>query len=668
MPPGSWTSRLNRPRIWSLADRDFTVLIRALGGLVIVGASLALALQQLRGAWIEPFVRQNVLGGERRMRILVSMAAGALGGLCVSLGALSVGEPPAGLARLSRWARLLAPLALVGVIPSLLTIAAWPDAMVLCFVLTVTILILEPLWRLHFRAYQAQPGWLVRRGQAVLARVPASVRAASPVVALGLMVLGYAVYMSVFTVRAHFRFDTWTWDLGQYDNTFYNALHGRPFVTTPLFRGAASWSSLQDHAFFLMFPLLPFYAIHPAAETLLVMQAVLLALGAIPLYRIAARRLSRGTALVLVGAYLLYPPLHGSQMFDVHFQPIAIPFVLAALDFFDARRMKLFALFFVLALSCREDIPVGFAILGLALLVSGHRQRAGAVIFAVSAAYFVAIRFFIMPAFGTWGHADPYKGLFPEGVPTFGGVILTMLSNPVFTVKTMITSDKLRYLLQIVLPLAFLPLRRWRLAVSLAPGIIFTVLTTDAGPMLDIGFHYSAHFIPYIFPAAVLALVALERETEGLGPAEGRVRRRAAVATLIVATILTTANWGAIPPRERYHSSYGWTTFKAPTAEQRAARRNLRQMIASIPPEAILAITDRELPHASNRTHCWNLSVGFEGSDYIIYTTSHPIAPETQQFEAALRAGYVRVTERPGLVLLRRPGAPVLGASAAARG
>ena len=78
-------------------------------------------------------------------------------------------------------------------------------------------------------------------------------------------------------------------------------------------------------------------------------------------------------------------------------------------------------------------------------------------------------------------------------------------------------------------------------------------------------------------------------------------------------------------------------------------------MIASIPPEAILAITDRELPHASNREHCWNLSVDYHGSDYIIYTTSHPIPTEVTQYQAALRAGYVKVMEKPGLVLLRRP-------------
>ena len=143
---------------------------------------------------------------------------------------------------------------------------------------------------------------------------------------------------------------------------------------------------------------------------------------------------------------------------------------MATLDAFDARRMVLFALFFVLSLSCREDVSIGLALFGLALVLSGNRPRAGIVIFLTSASYFVALRFVVMPAVGTSGHAELYKGLFPDGMRTFSGVVLTILSNPVFTLKTMITTDKLRYLLQILLPLAFLPLRRAWLAASLAPG------------------------------------------------------------------------------------------------------------------------------------------------------------------------------------------------------
>ena len=62
------------------------------------------------------------------------------------------------------------------------------------------------------------------------------------------------------------------------------------------------------------------------------------------------------------------------------------------------------------------------------------------------------------------------------------------------------------------------------------PGAYFTLLTTGYAPTLDIGYQYSGYFIPYIFPAAALALAGIARQHPG-GP--GVVRRRAAVASLV---------------------------------------------------------------------------------------------------------------------------------------
>ncbi len=109
------------------------------------------------------------------------------------------------------------------------------------------------------------------------------------------------------------------------------------------------------------------------------MQAILVASGAIPLHRFAARRLSPALGVMLAYAYILYAPLHGALFFDFHFQPIAAAFILWMIDMFDERRTALFVLFFILAISCREDISVGLACFGLFLMLTGHRTRAGRV-------------------------------------------------------------------------------------------------------------------------------------------------------------------------------------------------------------------------------------------------------------------------------------------------
>ncbi len=621
---------------------------RALLGLIVIGASVALALGQLAVPDLAGFVTQNLLPAPRRKLLLGLLPASVL--LMAAVTAWLWRRAPPGLAtaRLDRLARLAAPLALAAVVPGLFALNPWSETLVLASSLGVFVLAIEPLWRLHFGVYR--PAALLDSAGA--ARAEARRRRWCAVV-VGVAVAGYIAYMIFFTLREHARFNTYNWDLGQLDNEFYNALHGRPFRCTPLFREPNNWAELRDHATFSVYALLPLYALHPAASTLLVLQCLLLGLGAIPLYRFAARRLSPELAVLVTLSYLVYPPMHGAQFFDFHFQPVAAAFILAAIDAFDARRMRLFWVFFVIALGCREDVSIGFAILGIFLVLAGRRAREGALVAAISAAYFVAMRFFIMPAVGAWGFSDIYKDLIPAGEGGFGAVVKTLVTNPLYTLRTLLTPEKLRYALQIVAPVAFLPLRRRWLAVWLLPAAILTLLTTGYGPTLDIGYQYGADFVPYVFPAVALALAMLganqERDT-------GTARRRAAAATMVLASLIATAAWGAFPPRRVFHSSYGVISFAPPTAQERRRLKALEEAMRLVPKKAILAASDRELSHVSNRIECWNLAVGTEGADYALYTKIDPIPPDRLEVSKAQAAGWVTVYDSPEIGLLRRPG------------
>jgi uncharacterized membrane protein len=659
---------MNEPRTAATVDRDLAVLVRSVAALLLMGASVALAAGHLRNVQLATFIAGNSISATGRKVLLLTLAIGVAVGLGAAAALYLPGRDRDGLRRLSRTVRLLAPLAPVGFLPTLVLTRAWSDPVKLAIALTLFVLAQEPLWRLHFSVYRPRgsrsgeippPSSSRMRRLAVGLRsawdgLPAVLRRGWPTLVVVAMALFYIGYMSFFTVRNHHRFNTYTWDLGQINNQFYNFLRGHPFRCTALIR-EGDWSELRNHAEATMFFLLPIYALWPTAETLLVLQAVLLGAAGLSLYRFSARRISRPMALAVTGAYYLYPPLHGAQFFDIHFQPLAAAFLLAAIDFFDSRRMRLFVIAFVLAIGCREDIPVGTAVFGLFLILTGHRTRAGVAILLVSTVYFVALRFGIMPAIGSWGFAEHYHVLFPEGERTFAGIVKTMISNPVFTLTTLFTAEKLRYALQLFIPLAFLPFRRAHLAMSVLPGAYFTFLTTEYPPTLDIGYQYSGYFVPYIFPATALALAAMSRKD---GPAASIARQRAAVITMMIGTILATIHWGAIPPRSTFRSAYRPISFEEPTPDHEAWRRGIHELDRMVPRDAILAVTDREMPHVANRVECWNLSASFVGSDYIIYTTDHPLPQETDQFQAALRAGYVRQGDRPGLVLLKRPGAP----------
>ncbi len=619
---------------------------RATAALIGCGASVALALAQLTVIDLRRFATANALSSRGRWLLLAAVAAGALVGLAVAVWTArrARAESPNPTAALSLRARLGAPLLLAATVPGLFALDPWSETLTLAVLLGAVVVAAEPLFRLHFAARaERAPG----RVTELLARLREKLGQRGPWVIAAAMACAYAGVFSFLTLRNHHKFNTYNWDLGQLDNQFYNALHGRPFRCTPLIR-EGNWSELRNHAEFTVFALLPFYALHPAASTLLVLQCLLLGGAAIPLYRFAARRLPPAWALLVVAGYVLYPPLHGAQLFDFHFQPIAAAFLLAAIDAFDSRRTRLFWFFWVLAIGCREDVSMGTAILGVTLVLAGVRVREGAAIAVASSIYFVLMRFVIMPAVGPWGFADLYKQLFPAGDSSFLGVLKTLATNPLYALRTLMTPEKLRYTLQIVAPLAFLPLRRWWLAASMVPGAVLTLLTTAYGPTLDIGYQYGCDYVPYVFPAAALALAELRRQP-------GQVKARAAAATLAVATVLATAAWGAFPPRKTFHSSYGFINFEPPTPQEQRRLAALDAAMRLVPRDAVLAASDRELSHVSNRIECWNLAVGWQGADYIIYTHIDPIPPDRDQVARAQAAGWITLFDTPEIGLMKRP-------------
>lgn len=641
-----------------LDDRDRARLLRSVATLALVGASVVMMLQMF-GPWVESFVLSNAVSPKgRRILLLWTGLGGALGVAAAALLYLPR-RRAGGLDRLELGARLAAPLTLAALVPPFFVRAGWNDDLLFSLALSALILALEPLVRVQLAAWPKLAGFRGPRKLGGLlarlrARLPASVGRWTP---LGLVIagaIGFGLYVAIFAIRNHRHFNTFDYDLGQLNNEFYNALHGHPFRCTPLIR-EGNWSELRDHAAFTMYPLLPFYALAPRSETLLAIQAVLVGSGAIPIYRFAARRLSRPLAAVLAFAYLLYPPVHGATFFEMHFQPVAGAFLLWMIDMFDDRRTALFVAFFLLAIGCREDVPVGLCCFGLFLVLTGHRTRAGIWILVVSAVYFVAIRFVIMPLIGPWGFAEIYKDLFPPGESSFGGVVKTMVTNPVFTFRTMLTSDKLRYVLQILTPIAFLPLRRVPLWLAVVPGFFFSVLTTGYGATTNIGYQYSAHFTAYIFPAAALALAWMETTNA----VDGRVRRRAAAVALVLATLAMTVRWGGFPPRTSFASGYGTINFKPNTPEELQKDRWLHELVARVPPLAKLAVSDRELPHVSSRLDCYTLMEGYQGSDYILYVPNSGIGRDGDQAARALASGeFVEIDRRPQLSLLKRHGAP----------
>jgi uncharacterized membrane protein len=106
-------------------------------------------------------------------------------------------------------------------------------------------------------------------------------------------------------------------DLALFAQALDRCLHGSTFVSV---RGM-SW--LGDHASYVLFLLAPLWALARHPMTLLVVQSAVLALGAVPIERLAGRALARrGTPSparwAVVAAYLASPALWHLGLFEFH--------------------------------------------------------------------------------------------------------------------------------------------------------------------------------------------------------------------------------------------------------------------------------------------------------------------------------------------------------------
>lgn len=463
------------------------------------------------------------------------------------------------------------------------------------------------------------------------------------------MALFYLLRIGPLTIISHEKMATMTSDLAEYDNLFFNALHGHPFRSPAIAAMLKDFSSLQGHAEFCLYLLLPFYAISPGAHALLWIQTALVAFAAVPLYLLARARIHPIVALAFPLVHLTMPVVQQPNFYDFHFTSAATFFLSWLLYFVHAtyrsgtrgNRLGIY-IFTACALSCREDVAIGITVLGLFLILKGVLVREGIRIFLVGAVYFVAVKFVIMPLFGTWWFDNQYADLQARGAGGFGAVILTLLSNQAYVLKTLMTEPKGLYLLHMTVPVLALWLRRPILLLAILPGFVSTLLVTNRPPLFQASFQYTYLWVPYVMAASLLA-----------------VRRRFAVAAavpLLLVGLSLDHQRGVLLGGTSIVGGFGTKTLEV-SEDERRRYQDLREIVAMIPPKASVAATEAEGPHVSQRLILYSLkfSLGHDPDYLLVGHVGH--REEAKNLKKALDSGHYGVVATKGHFILAQRGA-----------
>ncbi|NIN64222.1 MAG: DUF2079 domain-containing protein, partial [Anaerolineae bacterium] len=180
---------------------------------------------------------------------------------------------------------------------------------------------------------------------------------------VGLLIVLYIAVFSALSVARHDAFETLAYDLGNYDQAVWNTIHGRLLRFTNV-KGLTI--RLAQHVEPILLPVSLFYLIYSSPKTLLVLQTVVVALGAWPVYLLAREKLrSEFGGIVFAAAYLLSPALEAANLYDFHAVSLAPTFLLWAFYFLEKEKDSWFIVFSVLAMSCKEEMSLLIVMIGL---------------------------------------------------------------------------------------------------------------------------------------------------------------------------------------------------------------------------------------------------------------------------------------------------------------
>ncbi|MFJ1791258.1 DUF2079 domain-containing protein [Kitasatospora griseola] len=337
-------------------------------------------------------------------------------------------------------------------------------------------------------------------------------RISPAVLAWGLGALFAAVYCCV-SLNRYRRLDSQAYDLGIFEQAVRAYAHGRaPIVALK----GPGYHLLGDHFHPILAALAPVYRLFPDARTLLVAQAVLMALAVVPVARWAGeaggRRLG---ALVgcLAGLSWGVASAVGDDFHEIAFAVPMLAFAAVALG----RRRPVAAVCWALPLVLvKEDL--GLTVTAVALLAFrrapvGSRARvlaAGAALFGVAAT--VVTVWLVVPAFNPHGGFD-YGGQLSAG----------QAASAPWTVVLRPFWPPLKWLLLGLLAATagFAGLRS-PLVLICAPTLAWRLLA-DNQHYWGVSYHYSAVLMPPLLAGLVETVTRMERR---------RARRTLALAAL----------------------------------------------------------------------------------------------------------------------------------------
>jgi uncharacterized membrane protein len=460
-------------------------------------------------------------------------------------------------------------------------------------------------------------------------------------------VAGHAAAFAALSVLRHRAYSTGRFDLGNMVQAVWATAHGHVLRVTDIH--GEQISRLGAHFDPILVVFAPFWWLWPSPDLLVVVQAVGVALGALPVFWLARKHLyDDRAALGFALAYLLYPATEWLVLNEFHPVALACPLLLFAIWYLDEGRLLPFGLFAALAATTKEEVAFVVAGLGVWYAVSRGRWRTGAAIAVAGVAAGLVLIQVVIPHFNPQGHSS-FAGRYRQVGGSPAGIARTLFAHPLRVLRVAFEGRDWRYLAELFLPLAGLWLLAPLLLVAAVPELAANVLSR-VHPQASIHFHYTAAEIPPLVAASVFGAARLVRRRPGLTATVGIVA--VAVALLANFRLGPIPLWRELPYGSRFQSRESYVS-----PHDRVAERAVRL----VPGGAVVSATNSLGAHLSARRRILSFPLLSDATWVAVDETRASYLDRSDPVRSVRRIARLRrsprwrlVFERDGILLFRR--------------
>jgi uncharacterized membrane protein len=459
------------------------------------------------------------------------------------------------------------------------------------------------------------------------------------------IVVVYILFFSFVTVSRHHALETHAYDLVNMDQAIWSTLQGDLLgISIP----TGGTTRLAWHFEPILIPISLLYLIYDGAETLLILQTVVIALGAFPVYWLARDKFEyewAGSLFALL--YLLYPTIQAGNNFDFHAVTLAAPFLLFAIYGIESKNRLMTIIFCILAMSTKEEIPLLVLMLGGYVFIFRDRKL-GVVLVTLAVIWFV-VGFKIVIPYYNQGDGSHYNARYRMWGDTQGEMLLNIVTNPGKVWQHLTSPTKMEYYKTLLFPFAFLALLAPQWLILAAPSFAINLLSNEPGQSLADEYHYPGPIAPFVIVGAIVGGSWLITKLPELLNIDKKI-----LFGLLMATLLTTSLY------QQFYRGYTPISPSFYLPQQTDHDRIGLKIMAQIPPDAAVSAQSDLAPHLSHRENIFLFPEKLDQADYIFLDVTSTVFPMTSyaqyqdKISAVLSSGFGIVASEDGYLLLEK--------------